>query len=71
LLEKETITHDDMMDLLGPRRSEGHEAYRDYVSNRKKSTTSNTTDTNASSQKQEDEGGISAGGLTPGLACRM
>jgi len=70
LLEKETITHDDMMDLLGPRQSEGHEAYRDYVSKRSSSTTVNPGKSSNSS-KQEEENGISSGGLTPGLAFRM
>lgn len=70
LLEKETITHDDMMNLLGPRQSEGHEAYRDYVSRRSSSTTV-TTDKSSSPPKQEEDRNIGAGGLTPELAFRV
>jgi len=34
LLEKETITHDDVMDLVGARPFTGNEEYNQYVSNR-------------------------------------
>jgi len=34
LLMKETITHDDVVDLLGPRPFTGNDAYDEYVSNR-------------------------------------
>ena len=34
LLEKETITHDDMVDVVGKRPFEGHSAYDEYVSSR-------------------------------------
>jgi AFG3 family protein len=34
LLEKETITHDDMIDLIGDRPFEGDKQYKEYISNR-------------------------------------
>jgi AFG3 family protein len=34
LLERETITHDDIVDLVGPRPFEGDEQYKQYVSSR-------------------------------------
>merc|ERR1711971_405147 len=34
LLEKETISHDDIMDLIGPRPFEGDKAYKEFVSRR-------------------------------------
>jgi len=34
LLEKETITHDDITDLVGPRPFIGHEEYQEFVSKR-------------------------------------
>ena len=60
LLEKETITHDDVMDLVGARPFTGNEEYNQYVSNRY-----------AKKEDAEKEESISLGDeaeLTPGLA---
>lgn len=60
LLEKETITHDDVMDLVGARPFTGNEEYNQYVSNRY-----------VKKEDAEKEESISLGDeaeLTPGLA---
>jgi hypothetical protein len=36
LLEKETITHDDIVDLIGPRPFQGDPAYAEFIARRKK-----------------------------------
>jgi len=72
LLEKETINHDDIYDLVGPRPSTNHDAYNEYVSSRnndnnnvvsdKKEQSTTSTDTN------DDVDKSSGFTPTPGLA---
>lgn len=65
LLEKETITHDDMIDTIGERPFEGDSQYKEYVSARheriseEKKSSETTEDTELNNEN---------GGLTPGLA---
>ena len=61
LLKQETITHDDIVDLVGPRPFETNTAYQEYVTNRI------TYDKTASDDDVEDEASIERE-LTPGLA---
>ncbi len=67
LLEKETITHDDMIDLIGERPFDGDAQYQEYVSRR-------TQLNDDSEQKESDtedsppDDKSSHGRLTPGLA---
>jgi AFG3 family protein len=72
LLEQETITHDDVVDCIGPRPFDGDDAYKEYVS--KRSSKKEGEDVDAQEEKKEDEEvediGGGAGGLTPGLAFR-
>ena len=66
LLDKETITHDDLVDLIGKRPFEGNSAYDEYVSSREA----------FSNKKKEAGGGYTVDDpettgpedLTPGLA---
>jgi AFG3 family protein len=60
LLEKETITHDDMIDLIGARPFQGDSAYNEYVSNRKAVKVEEAA-------KEEEEVGVDGNGLAPGL----
>lgn len=60
LLEKETITHDDIVDLVGPRPFAGDPAYNDYVSSRHR------TKQDAKDAVNDDDVGLPEG-LTPGL----
>ena len=68
LLEKETITHDDITDIVGPRPFQGDSAYQEFVSRRAQvkkemeSEKEKTSDNNDAT----DEG--DAGPLNPGLA---
>ena len=62
LLEKETITHDDVSDLVGARPFEGDSQYKDFVSRRKK-----INDNKKAKQEQESTPGDD-GSLNPGLA---
>ncbi|GFH48126.1 hypothetical protein CTEN210_04602 [Chaetoceros tenuissimus] len=69
LLDKETITHDDIIDLVGPRPFTGNEAYQEYVSKRfvkKKEAEENEEDEVEESDKIED-----SNGLNPGLAFKV
>ena len=61
LLERETITHDDIYDLVGPRPFAADKAYQEYVSARKQKTPE-------PEKQDEDESGLVGTGLTPGLA---
>jgi len=81
LLDKETITHDDIIDLIGPRPFSGHDAYNEYVTQRHgvtKEEDGDTDETVVDGGEEEtlttgtDNGGSSggSGGLTPGLACK-
>jgi AFG3 family protein len=63
LLKQETITHDDIVDLVGPRPFKSNSAYQDYVSSRNTPT--------RSEEKNEDEAVVDTSisdSLTPGLA---
>ena len=64
LLEKETITHDDIVDLVGPRPFQGDTAYQQYVSNREAFPENESTDT-VDEKEPELESDTP---LTPGLA---
>ena len=72
LLEKETITHDDVYDAIGARPfASGNDAYNDYVSQRKaereaKEGEAAEDEDKAEEEKKDDGGGVD--GLTPGLA---
>lgn len=65
LLEKETITHDDIIDLVGHRPFKGNESYQEFVSKRfaKKAEDESSDVKNEPSTPRDD-----AEGLTPGLA---
>jgi len=69
LLEKETITHDMVMDAIGERPFKGHKVYDEYVSQRKaaeqNANESEKSDEDATEEKKEEESG---NGLEPGLA---
>lgn len=72
LLEKETITHDDIIDLIGPR-PYVNEAYQEYVSKKHlKQEEDVDTESEENEEKEEDDEEASSadgpGGLTPGLA---
>ncbi|CAB9497180.1 metalloprotease FTSH [Seminavis robusta] len=73
LLEKETITHDDIMDAIGPRPFEGDKQYQEYVSMRKQMREEMETkeeDAKESTKAPEEEEEDHDGGFTPtpGLA---
>jgi AFG3 family protein len=58
LLEKETITHDDILELIGPRPYAGDPAYDEFVKRVKK----------VKSEIPEEDVATDTGPLTPGLA---
>jgi AFG3 family protein len=64
LLQQETITHDDIVDLVGPRPFQSNSAYQQYVSNR------NTYDKphEVKVEEETETGTTLPGDLTPGLA---
>jgi AFG3 family protein len=67
LIDKETITHDDMIDLIGDRPFEADDQYREYITARAQSNAKKDEEEIKSSEDDveiEDNGG----GLTPGLA---
>lgn len=67
LLDKETITHDDIVDIVGPRPFQGDSAYQDFVSRRSKVKQELVGDDAVEeSEKPSEESGT----LTPGLAFR-
>jgi len=73
LLEKETITHDDVVDCIGPRPFKGDDAYNEYVSKRSLDKSEEEKDSTNQEEKKEEEEEMSdmgggTGGLTPGLA---
>lgn len=76
LLAKETITHDDMIDIIGPRPFTGNEAYQEFVSKRygdkKFADEKKAKEDGASSDTEEDSNDPDdTGGLTPGLAFKV
>ena len=73
LLDKETITHDDVVDCIGPRPFKGDEAYNEYVSKRSSSEKEEDKEAEPEEKKEDEEVediGGGTGGLTPGLAFR-
>jgi AFG3 family protein len=69
LIEKETITHDDMIDLIGERPFKGDDQYQEYVSARAQPAAKKEDETKESESSEEDAKiEDSQGGLTPGLA---
>ena len=72
LLEKETITHDDIMDAIGARPFEGDKQYQEYVSMRKKmkEELNDKEDSKEEEVTRKDEESDHDGGFTPtpGLA---
>mmetsp|Transcript_26278 Transcript_26278/g.38936 ORF Transcript_26278/g.38936 Transcript_26278/m.38936 type:complete len:887 (+) Transcript_26278:133-2793(+) len=72
LLSQETITHDDIIDLVGPRPFTGNEAYDEFVSKRwvaKKDVEEEATE--EEEEKEEPTNNDVSGGLTPGLAFKV
>lgn len=67
LLEKETITNDDVVDSIGARPFKGHKLYDQYVSQRKadKEEKAKKEEEEKTEEKNEDQG---IDGLAPGLA---
>ena len=69
LLEKETITHDMVMDAIGERPFKGHKVYDEFVSQRKadkeEANEAEKSDEDATEEKKEEDRG---NGLEPGLA---
>lgn len=73
LLEKETITHDDIVDLIGPR-PYVNEAYQEYVSKKHfKKQKEEKIDVDEDVEKQEEETNSfnGPGSLNPGLAFKV
>ena len=72
LKEKETITHDDVLDLIGPRPFKGDDAYNEYVSKRGLDTKADEKESSEEAEEkkkeEEDTPDFGSGGLTPGLA---
>lgn len=73
LLEKETITHDDILDAIGPRPFEGDKNYQEYVSMRqqmKEEAASKEEETQQEEHTTKDKESDHDGGFTPtpGLA---
>lgn len=69
LLEKETITHDMVLDAIGERPFKGHKVYDEYVSQRKadveNASESEKSDEDSTEEKKDEESG---NGLEPNLA---
>jgi AFG3 family protein len=68
LIEKETITHDDMIDTVGERPFVGDKQYLEYVSARHERQQPETKDEEKVSSDDEHDLNDTQGGLTPGLA---
>jgi AFG3 family protein len=67
LLEKETITHDDVVAMIGDRPFEGDPAYKEFISRRKKDKSEHGETIEEETEDNEDVS-AEAGPLTPGLA---
>merc|ERR1712084_15863 len=72
LLEKETITHDDVYDLIGPRPFEMDKAYAEFVTRKKNDDNKDVQideEEQAGSVKEENDIDQNSNGptLTPGL----
>ena len=70
LLEKETITHDDIMDLIGQRPFVGDKQYQEYITMRKEMQEEMGKESEESETKEEEEEAGNDGSFTPspGLA---
>lgn len=71
LIEKETITHDDMIDLIGERPFKGDDQYQEYISARAHHSGDKKVQEDAQESTDKEEADIEdngGGGLTPGLA---
>jgi len=68
LLEKETITHDDIIDLVGPRPFQGNEEYQEFVSKRFAKVGDQEKESTSDSKDERTTSRDDTGGLTPGLA---
>lgn len=69
LLEKETINHDDIVDMIGPRPFAGDKSYDEFIQRnrtKEKPVESDVSDANANDSSTED----GSEHLNPGLACR-
>ena len=70
LLDKETITHDDIIDIIGPRPFKGDPAYEEYIRRKEKDKVEHehdTKDDKASDDSQEIDGPLSPGLASMGL----
>ena len=65
LLEKETIVHDDVSELIGPRPFKGDPQYEEFVRRRKEIREESNSDTNEPNDSSSAESPIE-----PGLAFR-
>lgn len=69
LLEKETITHDDIVALIGDRPFEGDKSYKEFVSQRRRPKEDDSSDGPSSKKgKDDDDASAESTPLTPGLA---
>lgn len=70
LIDKETITHDDMIDLIGERPFKGDDQYQEYVSARAQRKAKKDEEETKESEPSEEDAEIedNGGGFTPGLA---
>ena len=68
LIERETITHDDMVDLVGDRPYEGDDQYKEYVSAKHQNEPEEKKEEDSSSEDKDDVTANESGGFTPGLA---
>merc|ERR1712161_33425 len=66
LLEKETITHDDMIDMIGERPFKGDAQYNEYIRQRTKAKQNDTL--SEENEVSPLDGRDNQGELTPGLA---
>ena len=72
LLSKETITHDDMIDVVGERPFQGHDQYQEYVSARHarkmaEEAAKSQDDASDTATEEDNQDLNQGGGLTPGL----
>ncbi len=69
LLQKETITHDDIVDVIGERPFKGDEAYNDFVSKRKydKDRQQAKDEEKAPEEVSTEDENAGTGNLAPGL----
>jgi AFG3 family protein len=72
LLDRETITHDDMVDLIGDRPFVKDAQYQEYVSSRSENkapqSAENSADKEIKLDNEPSDAKNNEGGLTPGLA---